>query len=205
MHVLHQPNESEEWNAELRLSLDRLPVNVYNLEGTHNNILDGRIRGFNTGSSPYISFADPDDIVHIRGIEECLNVLENDQNISGVYTNSTVLMESGREFLLYKHKEWTVEWHAKTALPIHQLCVIRREVMEQALRQLPKDNDIIKAAYMFPEQLIFAHVAKIAPWKFLPDIIGYVWRKRASGAHKHGTRNEKQIIRNYIKSLLKNT
>lgn len=158
-------------------------------DGIRGNILQARINAFQQGSSKYVSFVDPDDEFYDFAFKECIDFLEN-SNFEAVYTNSYMIYNK-RTFQMYNHKEWSWQFHKQSIMPVHQLMVIKRNIIEKVLIDL-----LISSGYndakCFEHPLITTYVAKHTPWKFLPNIFGYNW-VRGSSSSLHTEKNREQI------------
>ena len=201
VHVLHSPNENQIWWRQCNESLKGHPINVYHVRGIEGDMWTSRLKGFSQGDARYVSFVDPDDIVAPQAFAECLSILENDDSIGGVYTNSEIINEDGNVIvpaLYVDESPWTIEKHFELHVPVHQLFVVRRTVLEQALILL----DMPPNTKAFVDYSIFSFVAAIAPWYF-HNTIGYKWRKHSGGVSRHLSDDEREEIRIVVKDRIK--
>jgi hypothetical protein len=180
VHVLHLDDEV------LRLNDFSLPyVNVYHMPGIVGNVLQARINAFRVGTAPYVSYMDPDDKVVPEAFGECLNTLEANPKLAGVYTNSEVIKENGRSTLLYQKHNWSKEWHLSRSVPVHPLLVMRRSILMPILNQIEKITWTHKFRSL-SDQIICAHVASVSDFQYI-NTVGYIWYKFESGNHKKTT------------------
>ena len=204
VHILHMPNENQNWWEECKQSLNNHPINIHELSAIEGDQWTARLNGFRAGNAPYISFVDPDDVVKPDIFQKCLDILESNPNICGVYTNSEIVDEKGKVIgprLMNDKDQWTMERHLRLPTPVHQIAVMRRDVFEQAIELIGEPLN----THGLVEFMIFSYIAVVAPWYFL-DEIGYQWRRHNDGVHhcmKSPKRNQvRNAIRNRIKELI---
>lgn len=204
VHILHLPDENQHWWKLCQESLQNHPINIFNCDGIPNNSPEARRLGYQHGTAPYVSFIDPDDIVLPGTFQKCLDVLEENPDICGVYTLSDTIDEDGNLIdVHFSHpfREWSVEIMDNNLLEIHQTCVMRREYVETYYKHhyynVPQCN-------VYDNTMLYIHLAKYKPWKAI-DFVGYRWRKRIDGNHLGGNIYPNQIKHtfNYIKNLIK--
>lgn len=205
VHILHLPDENQHWWDLCQNSLQNHPINIFNCAGIPNNSPEARRLGYQHGTAPYVSFVDPDDIVSPGVFQKCLDVLENNPDICGVYTLSDTIDEYGNSIdVHFSHpfREWSIEIMNNNLLEIHQICVMRREYVETYYNYLyckiPQCN-------VYDNTMLYIHLATYKPWKAL-DFVGYTWRKRTDGTHlgKNICPNQIKLTVEYIKNLIKN-
>ena len=200
VHVLLKEDDNKEWWELCRQSLENHPINIHYLDAIEGDQWTARLNGFRSGKAPYISFVDPDDIVMPDTFKQCLQVLKDNPNVGGVFTNSEIIDDNGevvKPRLIDSEEQWTLEKHFQLPVPIHQIAVMRRDIFEQAVQSIGKPINI----FGFVEYMIFSYVGAIAPWYFL-DINGYQWRRHEDGTHHHLTSKERKAVREQIKKLL---
>lgn len=201
VHILHRPDE-----INIIGPMEHPSLKVHHLEGVDGNVMEGRLKGFSCGNSKYLSFVDPDDTLDLQAFDICVQELDNNTNICGVYTNSTVVHEilNIPRRRLYIPHTWSVRWHLSRTPPIHQLIVFRRDIFERVYDRV---MDTIRIWPTFPiaqaEQIIWAHMAKILPWKFI-DVDGYTWYVRSTGSHRKNSLEPNLITKRYVETLLTN-
>lgn len=205
VHTLILPTEDPDLLAQSLASTEDHPITRHILQGVEGDVLAGRVSGYACGNNPYVSFVDPDDRVLPDAFQTCLDYLQQNENVGGVYTNSMVEYDNGLTAVHYRHTEWSYEFHLETGAPVHQLVVMRRDVLEQAI-EATLTLDRIDEMKMFPDQLIFAQIAAIMPWHFLHADIGYVWKKRQTGTHKlPGYTKNKNLVQRTKTEILTQT
>lgn len=177
VHVLHLDNEVN------RLNEFSLPnVNVYHVNGIVGNTMQARINAFRIGTAPYVSYLDPDDHVVPEAFNECLDVLNANSKLAGVYTNSEVIKDNGKKALLYQPHQWSREWHLSRSVPVHPLLIMRRSILMPMLNHI----ETINWQYKFKslsDQIICSHVASVADFQYI-NTVGYIWFKHENGNHK---------------------
>lgn len=193
VHVLHLPDE-----INICGDLNDPHVDVHHLDGIRGNTLQARTNGFRAGSNPYVSFVDPDDEVDLTGYKKCLDELETNPELGGVYTNSWIKYEREdlRDRRQYRDHVWELD-RMRKSIPIHPMFVIRRSVMEEALNAIVNPP----AYWTLAEQMIYAHCAVIAPFKYL-DFVAYTWYDRIKGGHTNSKAADRKAVRKYIDKLL---
>jgi hypothetical protein len=198
-HVLHLEDENKQWWDECEKSLVGHPITVYNCDGIIGNVQEARRLAYLKGNSPYVSFVDPDDIVIPDSFQLCLDELESNKGICGVYTRSQAIDEKGQ--IIYNHvtdrpfREFSIELIKKNPVEIHQLLVMRRDYVEEYYTNI--HPYIPKSDYEF---LMYAHLAIMKPWKAL-NFIGYKWRIHENGLHLKPHLKSKEVY-DYLQRLL---
>lgn len=181
VHILHMPNENQDWWKLCDASLKNHPINIYNCDGIYNNVGEARKLAFSQGTSPYVSFVDPDDIVLPGAFQQCLDVLEQNPNICGVYTTSNIMTPDGivNKYIMKPYRPWSLINQQNNCLEIHQLVVMRREYVtlfyDTTYPRFPLTN-------LYSNSLLYLGLANIAPWISI-DFVGYTWRHRIDGIH----------------------
>lgn len=153
--------------------------------GIENNILQARMNAFMSSTVEYVSFIDSGDEILVPNIFD-LAVDYLDKNpVNGVYTNSLL----NNSPLLEDH-EWSPEYHSRVQLPIHQLVIIRKDAIVNAILDLEIHSNFM------PEQLLYAH---IKPWKFM-NINAYRWNRKNGVSTNPVSQQEQERVHNYITS-----
>lgn len=200
VHVLHLPDEREDWAIECNQSLHNEPINVHHLPGIKGDLRQGRYTGYQQGSAPYVSFVDPDDIVYPGTFQKCLGVLEQNPECCGVYTLSNIDYEDGRVVLNHPFREWSPLVQFNNILEVHQIVVMRRDLILKCYEN--KFHDMPLTAYH--DIYTYMHLAMHNPWIAI-DYIGYMWRKRNTGCHftegKNGLPPSVKQLRSEFKQL----
>lgn len=182
VHVAMLPCVRPAWRDECLASLDDEPCNVHVVDGVEGHIGQARLRGFQQGTAPYVSFADPDDYVLPGAIKECVKVLQENINLCGVYTHEKVKRFGGPPRRVKAISPWDAMEQYMKPKRMHHLLVMRRDFVERHYKNL--------AAWPhMPNYLLAAAIARYAPWRHV-DIYGYIWRDHMAGAHLSYTRRE---------------
>lgn len=182
VHVLHMPDENQEWWNDCEKSLIGHPINVHNCSGINGNVGESRRLGFSLGSAPYVSFVDPDDLVLPNSFQVCLDVLEQHPEVCGVYTLSKVMNATGSisTNLLHPFRPWSFHNMKKCVVEVHQLVVMRRECVDD---YHTLDYPTIEVTNMYSNVIMFWYMAIKKPW-IAVDHIGYTWRNHSKGVHQ---------------------
>lgn len=182
VHVLHMPNENQEWWKGCESSLVGHPINIHNCDGIEGNVGEARRLGFNLGSAPYVSFVDPDDIVFPDSFQICLDVLEQHPEVCGVYTLSQAINSNGiiisRPW--YPYRPWSLYNMRLNVVEIHQIAVMRRECVDEYHKL---DYPTLPLTNMYSNTMMYLHMALKKPWIAI-DHIGYSWRTHKDGVHQ---------------------
>lgn len=191
IHMAHMPGEISRYDE---IHLDMQGQNVYHIDGTKNNLMDTRRRGFSMGDSKYVSFLDPDDQLIGFPFDACIEVLERGEH-SLVYTNS--IRESRPELMYPEDHVWSLETHRAMKIPVHQVVVYRRDMMETALKEIFADQELVNRSKHMEMHVINAHMVRQAPAFCLADNIAYRW------FNKTGNRTRKSCIRENSSFVIK--
>lgn len=199
VHLLHMPN-----GIEIVGDISSPHIVVRHKEGIVGNTLNARLNAFALGSEPYISFVDPDDEVNVDAFKICLDELEANPELGGVYTNSTIIHHNPNIYDRphFLDHVWSKEYHMSRMNPIHQLTVMRRSVYEQIIEQMLQDITPFRHLLLsYSEQIMYAYIASVAPWKFI-NVNGYNWYKRVGTNHSNASIEITNIVRAHIKEIL---
>jgi hypothetical protein len=159
-----------------------------------------RCVGYGTGSAEYICHVDHDDYVFPEAFHACLEEMEKDKTLSGVYTNSFIVnpYKNIRRQFYSETTEWTREYHIQTPIPVHQLCIMRRSVFDKV-----KDEYLERGLEFRTEQYLFALMAREGDFKFLGKKYGYAWRDFKTGHHvKTNSPKDKQHLTEFKRQVL---
>ncbi len=172
VHIVVSQNEP--WFPQCFDSLKNEPVNIFYIDAIPGHTSAARTLGFLNGDSEYVSFVDPDDEV-IPGIfSDCIEILEKDKSLSGVYTDE-ILINANGEFL---NNGWsmnppTLPWLQELHQGIHHLRVLRRSAVMKCLPLKTK---------RMPEIILMHEIKKCGPLHHL-NKIGYKWRIHGSNTY----------------------
>lgn len=200
VHVLKRPealtpprlkHQYDQWREQCVDSLPSDVINVHMVEGRYtSNFLELRKEAYRYGTSKYVSFINDDDYLTGDPFTQCITELENDPGLCGVYTNS-VLFDQTKDTMttFFKHTQWTREYHLNSTRPVHEIAVIRRDVVTKAfdvVTRLLTQISPAEVTYLTTdaEQAIYTAAAAYGDWKFLSEVTDFVWRKHDQGRHK---------------------
>lgn len=177
VHIITLPDTRRDWFDECLLSLEGEPVNVHRVDGTEGNIGIGRAQGFALGTSPLVSFVDPDDKVVPGGFAACEIALANNPDVGMAYTREALMLAEGSIYAEHPTERYTS--HIDTRMEpdrAHHLTVYRRDALTPFLTSLPQYS------YM-PEMFAKSYVWEHHKFVFV-DVLGYLWRKHPNNSHR---------------------
>lgn len=177
-----------------------LAVKWHHIEATVGNVMDTRRRGFLKGSAPFVSFIDPDDQVIGEPFSECVRIAQV-MPYSVVYTNS-ILEDDSKLYPV--GTDWSLDLHRTHRAPIHQVAVMRRELVEKALDKIFRQPELVAATrYSMEMHLIYAYLVKEAPAFLLDTYIGYRYNDNTGRRTRKKISSESKLfVRDYIDNLL---
>lgn len=192
--MLHAPSKNQVWLNRCLASLRNEPINVHHCDWVEGDIRAARAAGFSRGDSEFVSFVDNDDTVVPGAFGACIEALDANPGVCGVYTTSSIMKEvNGIDVvvgMVHPYRPWK-----STTIPslteIHQLVVMRRSAVTQIITdryyEIPK---------MVPTEVwIYWAMAQRAPWLAIHRC-GYNWRMHKNNAHIIDA-NESDIKRTY--------
>jgi rRNA maturation protein Nop10 len=181
VHILHMPTENQEWWKLCEESLVDHPINIYHCEGVPGNPGEARVLAYKNGNAPYVSFVDPDDIVMPGAFQKCLDGIEQNPDVCGVYTLSEEIDKDGKQVLkvLHPYRPWSLFHMRMNIVEIHQIAVMRREDVEiyhtEIYPSLPNTGT-------YHNTMMYLQMATKKPWMAI-DHVGYKWRNHSAGVH----------------------
>lgn len=202
VHVCHMPGEvCTIFDNGVLASID--DITIYEHESVPGDIMRTRIEAFRTGHSDYVSFVDPDDEVLEDGFNPCLDILDRNRH-SFVFTNSYREGEANTSTPMYdRQAQWRIDWHMKTMVPAHQIVVMRRDMLEIALREIERQTELLAHTKYQELQVIYAHLVRQAPAFLLSNIFPYRWNAVSGNqARKKALDTDEKFIVEYIKKVL---
>jgi hypothetical protein len=162
---------------------------------------EARKHGFGRGVGKYVCHVDVDDYVLPGAFEVCLHEIEhNPTPLVGVYTNSLILdPEHNTQTPFFRPQtQWTRQFHISTRVPVHQLCIMKRSVVERVHQKIISEYRI--------EQHYYTFVAEYGDLKLLTNVFGYVWRRFPQGNHNFLSSEENHVrLLNTKKRVLSST
>ncbi len=196
VHMLHLESENKDWELE---SIDRLNqepnITIHHLPGIFRNTKQARINGYSIGTSEYVSFVDPDDLIEPGIFAKCQKVLDLNPHLIGVYTRSSIIDENANIVKDYMkpYREWRDLYMFQNYFEIHQLVVIRRkysDIVNKQIELLTKEGRYTSDTYV--EHLRYTLLGLLGPWKALPDL-GYHWRSDGNAGRYNNGYSAKKI------------
>lgn len=175
-------------------------ISVHHITAVPNKLVTRRL-GFLEGHHPFVSFYDPDDKVLGDPFSECLNVLLDHPHYGIVYTNS--ILDDGSKMYPSGHR-WSIEHHMSRAAPIHQVAVMRRSLVEDALDHIWSDPKLVAALHHSLEMhCIYAYIVRRAPAKILDTVVGYQYNKDSGNKTRKGmTPDQRKYAKGYIRNQI---
>lgn len=170
VHIITLPSTDKGMWRFCEESLFKEPINIHMVDGVIGNIAEGRVKGFSQGSSPYVSFVDPDDMIIPGAFEACIKTLEKHHEAVGVYTDELIMDAHGitRCPGQYSRFSWSPVM-MKHPIYVHHLLVMRRSIVEKYFDAMLRHPKI-------PEYVLRGMMIEHGPWVHV-DRYGYKWRK----------------------------
>lgn len=150
---------------------------IFRLISNGNNIGEGRVKGFLTGSSPYVSFVDYDDLIEPGIFTKINTVMES--GAAWCYTNEMLIDEENR--LIQPGWSSNPELYKESILGYlringniypHHIVAFRRELF------IPRMLYIMKQLKELPEEYLHLELAQHKEVHI--NEVGYYWRQ-----HEH--------------------
>lgn len=203
IHIIRRPKDTikQEYISTFETFFNQCLSSLNIIPNINLNILQGnsvkhfyflRKEGYSHGNAQYVSHVNDDDYIIGNPFLECIEELEKNKNLCGVYTNSYIsnINKTYNLTPFYNHKQWDINFHITHPRPIHELVVIRRNMLNLAFERIENFIKLlspIERDYMLhdAEQTIYTALAYFGEWKFLPNVFGYVWRQHSCGRHKY--------------------
>lgn len=181
VHVAKSVGYNVSWWEECEDSLrSDHPITVHHLPGVPGDIRKMRLMGFECGTSEFVSFVDPDDVVLPDAFNQLATALTNNPHVCGAYSLSMRVDDvGGEQGLVHPYRKYSPHYLTKHPLEIHQLVVMRRECV---LSVMHEHYDIIPQTGL-TELVLYALMALKAPW-IAVNHVGYKWRLHSTGSHK---------------------
>lgn len=173
VHVL---SYSEPWSSLQKTlkSLESLPCNVWLVMGGFpGSIGAARAFAFTLGAAEFVSFVDDDDEIDQSAFSACLEVLEQNPEVVGVYTDTAHVHPSGRRDVEKKGRPWRPLRQLMRAPEITHLKLMRRSHVEPYLDELARWPT-------YEEYVLCGLMTEHGPWRHLPIVGAYKRYKPAS-------------------------
>lgn len=184
VHVLFPSTwtiQTATWRDECMASLAGHPINVHQLSGIPGNLRQARFNGYSMGTAPYISFVDPDDVVHPGAFASALNTLiQAPSNICGAYTNYNMLSQyTGERRIRQLDNKWSRTRMISDMRLVHQIVVMKRDIV------LPVYVNNWNSIPNIGNELFCLAILLAKQYNWIADpIVGYTWRIHAGGVHQ---------------------
>ncbi len=186
-HVLTLPRFDAQWVADLRIDLDREPVNQHWLPGIDGRLGDARAAGYEKGSAPFVTSADPDDRIMPGTFAALLQALQDNPSAPFAWAGEQMVWEDLRELPPRFRHVWPRGYdpisHVCKGVHVHGVKLYRREVVMPVL-------DMMRKAGQCCEFLLDLALAK--PWTNPPregwpvhvPMVGRQWRQHDHNGYK---------------------
>lgn len=160
----------EQWLQECLDSLKNEPINLFTVHRVEGDTGAARTQAFTMGTAEYVSFVDPDDKVVPGIFTKCTDILDDNPDVVGVYTDQVLINRHGdylmdgwsineQPFLRFGYRPELSQGH-------HNLYVLRREEVEKCLPLKTK---------RMPEVVLIHELKRLGSIHHLKEI-GYFWR-----------------------------
>lgn len=206
--VIKTEKNSSFWPSTFA-SLENQPITIRELTGGGLSPLENFLHWSDLCISEYISFVCDDDLVTEGAFEQCSLYLEQHPNVKALYTNSHYIdsIRNTSGDMYKKDMKWSINFHLTNAVAVHQLIIVKRELVVAAidrLKQIPDYLDMLPYAVERP--ILWDLVATQTPWHYYPKVC-YTWRRH--GASISNTETPQQIqtrihMREIGKDIFKN-
>jgi Glycosyl transferase family 2 len=175
VHVLLLPDTLQNWWDECRMSLRDEPITLHEVSGVKGHVGKARANGFRHGESPYVSFVDPDDLVIPGAFQACLDVLEQNPEACGAYTDEMLISAEGKELNpgLWSGRPWNPLLMLEPKY-MHHILVMRRKFVQPHLEEIEEKWPNMA------EFVLKGLLCQYGPWIHV-DRFGYKWRMPPQG------------------------
>lgn len=180
--VLQGKNDNKIWAEQCLESISKHPVNILLCDAIEGDTRLARKLSFEKAKSEFVSYVDIDDFVvtNIPIFDICLKNLEDNYNLCGVSTRSYIITEDNKNLrrIMTTDIKWTFEKHLNSTILVHQLIVMRTEIVNKVCKDYHNLISPLKYADHQRELLM----SQYGDWKLIPEV-GYIWRKRNNAEH----------------------
>jgi hypothetical protein len=196
-NILHRKVKSPYFNQ----AVDSLSgESIFLVEDVYKSQTVARMRAYTLGTGEYVSFCDDDDVVSNLPIVK--DYLEKTK-APAIYTNSNVIDKDGNVIRLFNNEnyKWNYTDMCNSKIQVHQLTVIRRDVVEEVIYKTHQKMIDLNAPNLFDYSFFF-EVAKVCGFTYLHEVC-YNWRIWDSMQQLHSTlaRNTYVMTSAYLAEL----
>ncbi|MDD5189409.1 MAG: glycosyltransferase [Dehalococcoidales bacterium] len=192
VHIISWTNT---WLDECLRSLENEPIKIHMVDAVIGDLAKARENGFSKGIEKYVAWVDPDDVVIPGTFAKCIEVLEENENCSGVYTTDELIDTNGNHISLgwaHDQKPFTdIGFPVELTDGKHHLRVLKREFVEKCMPLKSK---------MIPEPILNAEIQNYGPLIHIP-IIGYKWRIHGGNTFLKYTKEQLDEAIGYVRNL----
>lgn len=171
VHILKTKKDSDDLFEMCLKSLENEPINIFIENGIIGDLGKARDLAFSKGSSEYVSYVDPDDLVVPGIFEKCLDLMTDD--CAGVYSNETLIDIDGKIIRegCQHNQIWTYEKMKNDPRFVHGITILKRKLVEKY-----KSN--IHGFVMHSDSLLKILVSENGKNPFIHlNEVGYYWRQ----------------------------
>lgn len=176
VHLLVLPSTDRKL---LQMCIDSLagePITLHVVDGVPGHLGEARVKGFQQGTSPYVSYIDPDDLVLSGAFGACLDALKNNPEACGVYTDELLIDIHGKVLqpCLWNGMPWNPLLQLEPKY-LHHICVMHRKYVEKYYLEMFRWQSM-------SELVLKGLLVNHGPWVHV-DEFGYKWRMMPQGDH----------------------
>ena len=177
IHVLCGSATPPAWRDAAIRSARQPGARVWPLPAIPGDFGAARARGWASGTAPWVSFVDDDDLLLPGAVAACLNALADHPDAAGAFTDEIQALPDGTERmgLSTANGPWNPALHLLLAGYGHHFVVLRRIALRDVLPELPQWGGMA-------DYVARGWVCQSGPLVRVP-MVGYRWRVREGGAH----------------------
>lgn len=194
LHILKTKKDPEHLFQQCLKSLENEPINIFIEDGIIGDAGLARHLAYQKGTSEYVSYVDPDDLIVPGIFQKCIDAMTED--CAAVYSNEDLIDING-DFIRHGDQHnlpWNYRQMRSNPKFVHHVVVYKRELVE-------KYTPHIKGFVMHSESLLNTLVSEGGTRRFVHlNEVGYYWRLWAKDRkidYKRELRVKNNIIRKF--------
>ena len=133
MHIGVSGNENQAWFDQCLASLKGEPVNIHLVDAVPGNLGRMRLDGFSRGTSPWVTYVDPDDYITPGAFHRALPHLIS--GVSAYYTNHAIVDEKGNRKGPWFHN-MSKQLDFTQVKQMHHIVIYNREIIAPVVHLL---------------------------------------------------------------------
>jgi hypothetical protein len=138
VHIIFTPGFDSEADRDRMLAqLADEPVNVHVIQGSDNTLNNSRIRGYQSGVAPFVTYVDPDDMIQPGAFRKLAAAIHAFPDCSYFSGNEYVSTKNLRKFLPFKESRIVFN-------VLHSLQVMRRDCVNPELWNQYGEMDYVR-------------------------------------------------------------